>query len=318
MTQYDIFNGDADGLCALQQLRLAEPMESVLVTGVKRDIALLLRVEATAGDRLTVLDVSLEKNLGPLSRLLKLGATVRYFDHHYPGSEIPVHTALETYIDAAPDKCTSLLVDDYLGGTHRAWAIVGAFGDNIDATARVVAEPLGLTETDLARLRALGIYLNYNGYGATVEDLHFSPAALFERLHPYSNPLDFINSDSTFSLLQAGYEDDMAHAGELSPELETNRHGLYLLPVQAWARRVSGVFANRLAQAEPDRAHALLSRVQGGGFVVSVRAPLKRREGADTLCRAFPTGGGRKSAAGINHLPEDLYDEFVKAFNKAF
>jgi hypothetical protein len=45
MTHYDVFNGDADGICALQQLRLAEPGTSVLVTGVKRDIGLLARVD---------------------------------------------------------------------------------------------------------------------------------------------------------------------------------------------------------------------------------------------------------------------------------
>jgi hypothetical protein len=48
------FNGDADGLCALQQLRLAGPRaaagQETLVTGVKRDIALLDRVAASRGD----------------------------------------------------------------------------------------------------------------------------------------------------------------------------------------------------------------------------------------------------------------------------
>ena len=39
---YDVFNGDADGICALHQLRLAEPRPTAeLVTGVKRDIRLL-------------------------------------------------------------------------------------------------------------------------------------------------------------------------------------------------------------------------------------------------------------------------------------
>ena len=33
MKFYDVFNGDADGLCALHQLRLAEPRDAVLVTG---------------------------------------------------------------------------------------------------------------------------------------------------------------------------------------------------------------------------------------------------------------------------------------------
>ena len=61
-TQFDVFNGDADGLCALQQLRLAEPAdEAVLVTGVKRGIGLLARVDAVAGDRVTVLDVSADQ-----------------------------------------------------------------------------------------------------------------------------------------------------------------------------------------------------------------------------------------------------------------
>ncbi len=41
---YDVFNGDADGITALLQLRLAEPKSSTLVTGIKRDIKLLKQV----------------------------------------------------------------------------------------------------------------------------------------------------------------------------------------------------------------------------------------------------------------------------------
>ena len=69
MPFYDIFNGDADGICALQQLRLEEPRASLLVTGVKRDVRLLERVTAAAGDELTVLDISLQANAGALRRL---------------------------------------------------------------------------------------------------------------------------------------------------------------------------------------------------------------------------------------------------------
>ncbi len=61
------FNGDADGLCALQQLRLVDPRAAKLVTGVKRDIELLQRVDAGAGDQVMVLDVSLDQNRGDLS-----------------------------------------------------------------------------------------------------------------------------------------------------------------------------------------------------------------------------------------------------------
>ena len=78
MAIIDVFNGDADGICALLQLRLDNPQESTLVTGVKRDIKLLSRVEVELGDEVTVLDVSLEKNCSQLERVLSQGAKVFY------------------------------------------------------------------------------------------------------------------------------------------------------------------------------------------------------------------------------------------------
>jgi len=317
MAYFDVFNGDADGICALQQLRLAEPREATLVTGVKRDIDLLRRVEAGTGDEITVLDISLDTNRDALAGLLERGARVRYFDHHFAG-EIPAHDGLDAHIETLPDKGTSLLVDDYLGGRHRAWAVVGTFGDNFDDAARRAAEPLGLGEQRLADLRELGICLNYNGYGARVEDLHFPPDELFWRLHPYADPLDFVAADGAFARLRDGYQDDMERARSVQPEYVSERHRVDILPADPWARRASGVLANDLAQAAPERAHALLTRLPEGGFLVSVRAPLAFPEGADVLCRQFPTGGGRKAAAGINHLPETSYDDFVRRFVEAF
>jgi len=317
MTHYDVFNGDADGICALQQLRLAQPLDSTLVTGVKRDIALLDRVTAAAGDSVTVLDVSLDKNRASLVRLLEGGASVRYFDHHFPG-EIPSHPNLDVHVETVPDKGTSLLVDEYLGGSQRAWAVVGTFGDNFDDSARRAAEPLGLGEADLDLLRELGIYINYNGYGPAVEDLHFAPDDLFQRIRPYADPLAFVAESPVFAALRDGYADDMARARAVVPELQTERHRLFILPAEPWARRASGVFANELAQEAPDKAHAMLTRLAGGGFLISVRAPITRPDGADVLCRQFPTGGGRKAAAGINELPDDAYDSFVERFTEAF
>ena len=317
MTRIDVFNGDADGLCALQQLRLAQPGQTTLVTGVKRDIALLGRVQAASGDEVTVLDLSLDKNREPLLRLLDQGVRIRYFDHHFAG-EIPRHPGLEAHIGNLPDQGTSLLVDAALGGRFRAWAVVGTFGDNFDQAARRAAEPLSLATAELADLRDLGIYLNYNGYGERIEDLHFPPEVLFRRIAPYADPLEFIRNDEAFATLKAGFTDDMLRAGDADAELATARHALYILPAEPWARRVSGVLANDLARGVPDRAHALLTRRPDGGFVVSVRAPLIAPEGADALCRKFATGGGRKAAAGINRLDEADYDTFVRAFQEAF
>ena len=61
MKYYDVFNGDADGICALHQMRLAQPLQSTLVTGVKRDISLLKKVNAEQDDQILVLDISLDK-----------------------------------------------------------------------------------------------------------------------------------------------------------------------------------------------------------------------------------------------------------------
>jgi hypothetical protein len=317
MTLFDVFNGDADGICALQQLRLAQPLDSALVTGVKRDIALLERVAAGPGDQVTVLDIALEPNRAALDRLLAAGARVRYFDHHFPG-DIPLHSGFECHIETLPDQGTSLLVDAYLHGRFRAWAVVGTFGDNFDDAARRAAASLGLGQGDLERLRELGICINYNGYGATVADLHVAPEALYRRLHPYANPLDFIAQDTTFRCLSEGYADDMARARGIPPTLASDHHRLYILPAAPWARRAGGVLANELAHQSPGQAHALLTRLPTGGFLVSVRAPLSRPAGADQLCRQFATGGGRKAAAGINDLPELDYDRFVERFTAAF
>lgn len=103
MTNYDIFNGDADGICALLQLRLAEPRDAQLVTGVKRDINLLSQVQAEQGDRLTVLDISLDKNRDDLRRVLKAGAEVFYVDHHFAG-EVPASASLKSMINEADRK----------------------------------------------------------------------------------------------------------------------------------------------------------------------------------------------------------------------
>jgi len=318
MAHIDVFNGDADGICALTQLRNAEPVESKLVTGVKRDIALLDRVEAAAGDRVTVLDVSLDTNRDGLVAVLAAGASVFYADHHFAG-EIPDDPALEAVIDTAPDVCTSLLVDRHLGGRFSRWAVTGAFGDNLGASARSLGDAIGLGGDDLATLERLGILLNYNGYGAALEDLHFRPDALFRRTSRHADPLGFVREDAdTYGRLDAGYRDDMRNAEALRPIAERAHTAVFLLPDAPWARRVSGVYSNDLANASPERAHAVVTERADGTYLVSVRAPLANKTGADELCRRFPTGGGRKAAAGINALPGDQLDAFVAAFEEQY
>ena len=316
MADYDVFNGDADGLCALHQLRLHEPRPSRLITGAKRDIALLRQVQPERGDRLTVLDVSLDVNRAALLRALHAGARCEYFDHHFPG-EVPVHPALEAHIECVPDTCTSLIVDRYLGGRYRAWAVVAAFGDNLPQVAAIAAVPLALGLPQLELLRRLGECLNYNAYGDSVADLHFHPEALYLRLRQYEDPFEFAAQDPAVEHLQRGYDEDMRRAAQTEPLLDSGGHLAVVLPDAAWARRVSGPWANRLAQLSPQRAHAVMVR-KGRTLGVSLRAPLARPEGADRLARQFAGGGGRPGAAGIDALPEDEFPRLLRAFAEHF
>jgi hypothetical protein len=318
MTDFDVFNGDADGICALTQLRNAEPREATLVTGVKRDIKLLEQVEAGPGSRVTALDISMEKNLPALQRVLEAGASVFYCDHHFAG-DIPDHPGLQALINTAPDVCTSLLVNKHLEGAYLGWAVVGTFGDNLKDSARRIARPLSLDEARLSQLEDLGTYINYNGYGSRLEDLHFAPADLYRQVSAYADPFDFMaDAREQFDRLETGYREDMAAAAALDPEYRDAAASVFILPDEPWARRVSGVYSNDLANADPARAHAVLTEKANGCYLVSVRAPLNNKTGADELCMQFPTGGGRKAAAGINDLPAAMLREFIDALARFY
>ncbi|HEX3059171.1 MAG TPA: DHHA1 domain-containing protein, partial [Usitatibacter sp.] len=91
---------------------------------------------------------------------------------------------------------------------------------------------------------------------------------------------------------------------------------VWMLPDAPWARRVSGTFANRLALLEPHRAHAVLTPLASGGYMVSVRSATKGPSAVE-FCRAFK-GGGRATAAGIDCLDAARLDSFIASFDKAW
>jgi len=320
MTQHtiDVFNGDADGLCALVQLRRDTPKESILVTGVKRDIALLKNITEGKEAQITVLDISFEKNSQDVERLLAQGANISYFDHHKTG-ELIQHENLQTHIDLSADTCTSLIVNEQLQGKYLAWAITAAFGDNLTAKASSLAIEAGYKEVEIELLKQLGTFLNYNGYGASLDDLFFAPAELYKKLSLFDTPFEFVKQDlETFKTLSKGYREDMAQAAAM-PLIESDADiAVTELPNEKWARRVSGVWGNELANQYPDRAHAILTEKDAEHYLVSIRAPLNRKSGADELASQFPTGGGRKAAAGINALPKVQLAEFIAAMRKQF
>ena len=317
MTTYDVFNGDADGICSLIQLRLAEPAETTLITGVKRDIALTKQVPIAEPAQVNILDVSLDKNREAVDALLAAGSSVFYVDHHYPGQQLPQVENFTALIDTQPTTCTALLMDQHLEGRFHNWAITAAFGDNLNAVGEELAQKAGLTVEQTDALKMLGVCINYNGYGSAVEDLHFHPADLYREFVAFSDPLKLIASEPlAWQQLRDGYEADMTK-GLAAPLLaETGSSLVVKLPDEAWARRVSGVLGNDLANQNPDKACAIVTEKADGNYLVSIRAPLNNRTGADEVARQFPTGGGRKAAAGINALPAEQLDAFVGTMAK--
>ncbi|KJY84311.1 acetyltransferase [Vibrio galatheae] len=310
---FDVFNGDADGIIALLQLRLAEPKSSNLVTGVKRDIQLLDKIDTSAADTVTVLDISMEKNLAGLEKALFSGAKVFYADHHKSGL-IPAHDSLEAHIDLDANTCTALIVDKLLTGRYHTWAITAAYGDNLIAKADELADVAGLSEEQKAKLKELGTLINYNGYGSQLDDLHFHPADLFTALLSYDDPFAVIaDQTSPFHLLRAAYQRDMEQALAIDALYHSEKLALFELPDLPSSRRISGVYGNLLANQAPDSAHAVLTENRDGSYTVSLRAPLNNKQGAGDICSQFATGGGRAAAAGINALAKSQLEAFIAA-----
>ena len=324
---FDVFNGDADGIIALLQLRLSQrhpqPKNATLVTGVKRDINLLEQVDSDRATSVTVLDISLEKNHDALVDLLAKQVPIFYVDHHRTG-DIPSSRYLTSLINIDANICTSLLVNHHLEGEFVNWAIAGAFGDNMQGSAEKLAQQYHLSITQQTLLKELGIYINYNGYGRSVDDLHFNPAQLFEKLLSYSDPFDLINEKgSIFHQLKRAYLADIKKANNADVLIDNTQLSAVQLADEPWARRVSGVFGNELANASPNKAHAVVTLNENKletnkTYTISLRAPLNNKQGAGELCAQFPTGGGRAAAAGINALPEKMLGDFFNRVSKYY
>ena len=152
-----------------------------------------------------------------------------------------MHPLLQTHLDPAPGMCTSLIVDRHLGGRHRAWAIAGAFGDNLPAVAEALGRGEGLAPGELRTLRALGEAINYNAYGDSEADLLLPPGELARRLRSHADPLAFAAQDPVARALMTRQQEDVAQALAIAPQRELAGATVLVLPDAPWARRAQGV-----------------------------------------------------------------------------
>ena len=313
---YDVFNGDADGICSLVQLRLSNPKNGKLITGVKRDISLLKKISPVKKDSVTVLDISMKRNYQEVVDFLELGVEIFYADHHQSG-DLLTHENFRFHINESSNICTSLIINKYLSGKYQEWAIVGAYGDGMDKSARIIANKADLSKDDRNKLRLLGECVNYNSYGTSETDLLYHPSLLYKLLKRNYNSFDFIiNEAGVYNKLLDSYCSDISKAQAILPEIEDDNVSIVALPDEPWSRRVIGVYANLLMHGDKNRAHALMILNKNGSYLVGVRAPYNNKGGADLLCSMF--GGGRRGAAGINNLPKQDKNNFIKEFKKQF
>ena len=84
-------------------------------------------------------------------------------------------------------------------------------------------------------------------------------------MRPYATPFAFVEeARDTFEKLETGYKEDMAAAASVEPTRESDKTAVFIFPNEPWARRVSGVYSNDLANASPSRAHAVLTERPDG------------------------------------------------------
>ncbi len=320
-----VFNGDADGLIGQHILGMELGAPSLRVTGGKRDIELLRKLPPMGAAHIHVLDISLRRNLDALPALLAQGnIQVTWYDHHDAGDP-PAHPNLELHINQAPETCTAVIVNAVHGRKHPLWAAMAAFGDNLPATASALASSGGASAHEAALLRRVGVLLNYNAYGEQPGDTLFSPEDLAARLAPFREAYDLCWEESILGPLAAQFENDRERFQGLEPLVATPEAGAYLVPDQPFARRYGATWANEQALQQPNRALAVIHARADGTYMVSIRAPRKwsgkngaAARSAFDLAIEFPTGGGRKLAAGIDVLPGDQLERFTERFSAFF
>ncbi len=300
--------------CAVVQWRLHAPGPAEAVTGLKRDIALLHRVAAMAGDEVDVFDISMQRNRRDLMCLLDHGVRVRYFDHHAAG-DMPAHPGLDATSTNRATFAPACWWTGILDGAHRAWALVGIYGDNLAAVADRLARDAGFEPGDCAKLRRLGELVNYNAYGEEERDLCIPPRSLLALMTRHADPRDMLAHEPVVARIDAMRRSDLRQAvGE--PAYWRGPQGQRACAARcAWSRRVITLPRERPGEPGARPAHAVL-RERGDGYVVSVRAPLTQPFGAHTLCSGFG-GAGRSRAAGIDRLPRSELPRFVEAFANA-
>ena len=207
--------------------------------------------------------------------------------------------------EAAADDCNSLQIDQLLGGSHRPWALVGAYGNHHKQAADRLGRESQFTPQDCAQLQTLGELISYNASPLQPGYAYLAPGALYARLRQHEDPLKLMRCDPLVQELDALRQRDLQQAMALSPYWQDAQASVYLLPDAPWSHRASGLLNNQLAALEPERANAVLRPMAAGTFQAQVQAGMRR---------VAHSGEPRRKWI-IDHLPATEVDCFITAFS---
>ena len=307
--RFDVCNSDADGLCAVRQWRLREPAQATLVTGLEREIALLQRVPAVGPTRCwcatSPWPATATRSCHCSSAAWRCAGSI---------TMTPARCGCPASWRLSRLRCRDLqrlLVERHLGGAHRAWALVGAYGDALTTVTDRLAAASGFDALQRAALRRLGQAINYNAYGEQLFDLRIAPAELYGVMARHADPFALLATEPVIDEIDDQREADL------------RRH---------WLWRRCGRTSMPACSCCPMRSGASASRARW-----PTRCPTRTRSGAGCaapepgrrLCRqparaAQPSarcGGGVRGlrwrwsdrGGSVDALPPADMDRFVAA-----
>lgn len=148
-------NGGADHFRGAPQRWRAACAGDRLVTAVKRDIRLLDRVDARAGDSVSVGDVALGGNRESFAALRAAGVRLASPDHHFAENILTSPMRAE-HVKTVAETSGGMIFSADLGGLFRPWAVAGAHGDDLRRAVHAGAGGPVHGHTGAARTRGPG------------------------------------------------------------------------------------------------------------------------------------------------------------------
>jgi hypothetical protein len=307
--EIDVFNGDADGLFAAHQLRLAEPgpdpAAGAVVTGLKREIACSNRIDVPAGRRDATARASTSRSAAtaPRSSACSRRARPCAGSTTTMPATCPRHPRLRAHIDTAPETCTSLIVDRELRGAIGAgqWPRPSATTSAPSPTRSAADAGADRGRTGAAaRTRRGGQLQRLRRDARRRADRAGGAVCAAGRVMPIRST-SFATTRSSPNWPRAGAA-DLAGAVQLRPWRQCGGGAVFVLPDEGWSRRVLGSFRQPAGRAFVDSAFAVLKARAEGGYLASVRAPAGAAEGRRSpvppLRRRRPRRRGRHRPAG--------------------